>query len=310
LELAVSEQSQVQQTSETATKGGKREIFTNDHGLEVIRLHRQFIDPKKFVKRGALESDFNRLITSDCIVVDDVTNEILFIYKKLPFDTSDIKAALDRVQYDVSTRVGGLKTTSRVFGYLPRSALRRDFCTTTSFARSQPREHALVCQYGQKISAMYSQFTPETYRKHKEIMGAKILDEWAIKDTPFTSGIINKNNPLKYHFDAGNFKGVYSLMLGFKKDIDGGYLSIPDYNVGVEIADNSIFMFDGQEILHGVTPIRRLSAKSRRFTIVYYSMQQIWNCLPLDEELARIRKLKMEREEKRYQRLLEQKNER
>lgn len=56
----MSEQSQVQQTSETATKGGKREIFSESHGLEVVRLSRKFIDPKKFVKRGALETDFDR----------------------------------------------------------------------------------------------------------------------------------------------------------------------------------------------------------------------------------------------------------
>jgi len=56
----MSEQSQVQITSETATKGGKREIFTENYGLEVVRLRRKFIDPKKFVKRGALESDFDR----------------------------------------------------------------------------------------------------------------------------------------------------------------------------------------------------------------------------------------------------------
>jgi len=304
----MSEQSQVQQTSETATKGGKREIFSESHGLEVVRLSRKFIDPKKFVKRGALETDFDRLITKSSIVVDDVTNEILFIYKKLDFDTSKIKWALNGIKYDESTRVGGLKTTSRVFGYLPRSALRRDFCTTTSLARAQPRHHAIVCQYGQQIAGMYCEFTPETHKKHIEVMGSKVLDEWAIKDTPFTSGIINKNNPLKYHFDSGNFKGVYSLMLGFKQDVEGGYLSIPDYGVGVEIADNSVFMFDGQEILHGVTPIKRLSTKARRYTIVYYSMQQIWNCLPLTDELARIRKIKTEREMKRYKEMQERKN--
>jgi hypothetical protein len=130
-------------------------------------------------------------------------------------------------------------------------------------------------------------------------MESKVLNEWAIRDTPFTSGIINKNNPLKYHFDAGNFRGMYSCMVGFKQDVGGGFLALPDYGVAVEIAHNSVFMFDGQEILHGVTPIRRLSTKAFRYTIVYYSLQQIWKCLPLDGELARIRKLKTEREEKR-----------
>lgn len=305
----MSEQSQVQMTSQTATHGGEREHFTDDHGLKVLRLKRKFIDPKQFVKRGALESDFDQLLTESAIVVDDTTNEILFVYKKLDFDTEEMVAALKRVKYQTSERTSGLKTTSRVFGYLPRVPLRRDFCTTSSFAREQPKEHATVVKYGQKISELYHQYTPETYAKHQEITNAKVLDEYAIRDTPFTSGIINKNNPLKYHFDSGNFEGMYSLMLGFKKDVAGGYLSIPDYGIGVEICNNSVFMFDGQEIMHGVTPIKRLSSSAHRYTVVYYSMKQIWNCLPLDDELARIRKIKTEREEKRYADLLRRRNE-
>lgn len=303
----MSEQSQVQQISTKATIAGEREHFSEAHGLEVVRLKRKFIDPKNFVKRSALESDFSRLITKSSIVVDDVTNEILFVYKLLDFDTERILWALNRIKYDTSTRTSGLKSTSRVFGYLPRVALRKDFCSSTSLSRDQPEEHAVVCQYGQKIAGLYGQFTPETHKKHEEIMGAKILDEWAIRDTPFTSGIINKNNPLKYHFDSGNFEGMYSCMLGFKKDVAGGYLSIPDYDVGVEIANNSVFMFDGQEIMHGVTPIKRLSMKAQRYTIVYYSMKQIWNCLPLTDELARIRKVKTEREERRYKEMMDRK---
>jgi hypothetical protein len=299
--MPISESKEIQQTKKTAT-GTKltREQFSDAHGLEIVRLKRKFIDPRKFVKRSAMEGDFSRLITKSSIVVDDDTNEILFVYKLLDFDTERILWALNNIRYDVSERTSGLKTTSRTFGYLPRNVLRRDFCTTTSMAQEHPKQHAIICQYGQQISALYSDFTPETYSRHKAVMRAKVLDEWAIKDSPFTSGIVNKNNPLKYHFDSGNFEGVYSLMLGFKKDIEGGYLSIPDYDVGAEIANNSVFMFDGQEILHGVTPIKRKSMNATRYTIVYYSMQQIWNCLPLTDELARIRKIKTEREEKRY----------
>lgn len=303
----MSEQSQIQKISTKATKGGQREHFVDAHNLKVVRLKRRFINPRDYVKRGALESDFSTLLTESVIAIDDATEEILFVYKKLDFDTTEMVSALKRVDYQTSTRSNGLKTTSRVFGYLPRVPMRRDFCTTSSFARDQPSLHATVVKFGQLISSIYEEYTPETYAKHKKVMESSVLDEYEIKDTPFTSGIINKNNPLKYHFDSGNFEGMYSLMLGFKQDVSGGFLSIPDYDVGVEICNNSVFMFDGQEIMHGVTPIKRLSTRSHRFTVVYYSMKQIWNCLPLNEELARIRKIKTEREEKRYHTLLENK---
>ena len=89
-------------------------------------------------------------------------------------------------------------------------------------------------------------------------------------------------------------------MVVFKHKVKGGHLSMPEYNVKFECADNTAMMFDGQEILHGVTPIKKESEHSRRYSIVYYSLQQIWNCLPLDEELARMRNKKYEVARNRY----------
>jgi hypothetical protein len=267
--------------------------------MRELLLTKQPLNHSEFVKRSALESDYDQLIEDDVIAIDSETKQIIFIHKKLDFDDHDILWALGRIKYEENTRTNGLKTRSRIFGYNPRNTVRKDFCSTTSLAYKQPREHAIVCQYGVQISGLYSEFTPETYAKHKEIMQEKVLDEWAIKETPFTSGIINKNNPLKYHFDSGNFKNVYSCMAVFKKHIRGGFLSMPEYRVGVSLPHNSVFMFDGQSVLHGVTPITKTSPDAVRYSIVYYSLQQIWNCLPLSEEIARIRNRKTERERRR-----------
>jgi hypothetical protein len=129
------------------------------------------------------------------------------------------------------------------------------------------------------------------------------MDDWKIGGTPFTSGIINKNNPLKYHFDAGNIGQVYSNMIAFKNDCEGGHLALPEFDIGLEISNRSVVFFDGQDILHGVTPFRLLSRDAYRYTIVYYTLKQMWNCKPLDEEIARIRTRKTERETTRFKRL-------
>ena len=139
--------------------------------------------------------------------------------------------------------------------------------------------------------------------KHAEVTGEKVLGEYKIPKTPFTSGIVNKDNQLKYHFDTGNFKEVYSAMLVLKRDIAGGHLSIPEFDMGIELKNNSLFMFDGQGLLHGVTPIFKKTARAVRYSIVYYSMRQMWNCLPITDELIRIRKKKAERENNRVERL-------
>lgn len=267
--------------------------------MRELLLHKRELNLKDYVKRSALESDYEELLDGDVIGVDAETKEIIFVQKQLEFDERPVMAALDRIKYVEGERSRGLKSRSRVFGFNPRNPMRQDFCSTTSLAAQQPAEHAAVVKYGVQIAQIYSEFTPEVFAKHQKIVKSKVLDEWQLKDTPFTSGIINKNNPLKYHFDSGNFKDVYSCMAVFKRDIRGGFLSLPEYGVGLSLPHNSVFMFDGQSVLHGVTPITKLNANAVRISIVYYSLQQIWNCLPLSEEVARIRQRKTERERRR-----------
>lgn len=267
--------------------------------MRELMLTKKPLDLKQFVKRSAVEADFDTLIDDDVVAVDAETKQVIFVHKRLDFSDKDIMWALDNIRYEENTRTNGLKTRSRIFGYSPRITHRKDFCSSTSLSIESPRQHAIVCQYGVQISQVYSKFTPATYAQHQHIMAAKVLDAWSIKETPFTSGIINKNNPLKYHFDSGNFKNVYSCMAVFKKDTRGGFLSLPEYGVGLSLPHNSVFMFDGQSVLHGVTPITKTSDHATRYSIVYYSLQQIWNCLPLSEEVARIRQIKTDRERRR-----------
>ena len=50
---------------------------------------------------------------------------------------------------------------------------------------------------------------------------AAVRPEWRIPGTIFTSGIINKNNPLRYHRDAGNFPRLWSCMYAIAADCGG-----------------------------------------------------------------------------------------
>lgn len=90
------------------------------------------------------------------------------------------------------------------------------------------------------------------------------------------------------------------MMIVFKDDVEGGYLSVPEYDIGFELKNNSILLFDGQSILHGVTPIYFKSQNGHRFSIVYYSLKQMWKCLEITEEIAWARKRKTEREKLRH----------
>jgi hypothetical protein len=263
--------------------------------MKTIEITRKPIELDKFKKRTALEQDCSIFIDYDCLVTENGIPKIL--YKKLQNgDTQTLRQSVKNIKYQQNTRTTGLKTPSRIFGFSPRNVIRNDFCSSTSLSHESPIENKIVCNFGNIISKLYEQYFPMVYNKHIEEVNKKVLDEWKIEDTPFTSGIINKNNPLKYHFDGGNIKGVLSNMVVFKHKTSGGYLACPEFDVLFKVEDNTCILFDGQDILHGVTPIQSLSKESYRYSVVYYTLQQMWNCLPYNDEVKRARSNHLKRE--------------
>lgn len=267
-----------------------------------IVRERQPIDLADFRQRHAKESDVGEVIREPFVLLDQ--GAVIAAY--LDLAPTPARPAIDklfevllRVHYRRSARTGGLVSTSRTFGYKPRNALRHDYCSAASLAAEQPEEHAAIASLAPIIGAHYREWAPDIYARHAALADERLLPEFRLEHEVFTSGIVNENNPLKYHFDAGNFVNVWSAMLAFKRDIAGGYLALPEYDLAVEIKDHSLFLFDGQSVLHGVTPIHKLSPTAVRYTVVFYSLREMWNCAPINDEIARIRALRTRREAQR-----------
>ena len=269
--------------------------------MNILELPRKDINFDNYKQRSAIESDYSTLLTEPCYVYDKDTGGLVFTYDTLDgkLESAPMTRALQRIKYHSDARTSGMTSRSRVFGFLPRNTVRRDFCTVAAMAKDFPAEHAVLCDYAEHVDKLYREHNPALRSVHEGLNADNLQKQYAIGSSVFTSGIANYNNPLAYHFDAGNYAHVWSVMLVYKRGVEGGYLAVPEYDVGVELADNSIFMFDGQRVLHGVTPITKTKRNGYRFSVVYYSMAGMWQCLTVDEELIRIRKLKTEREHKR-----------
>lgn len=265
--------------------------------MKQIRVRKAKIDLKEYKMRSAQEGDYSTLIDEPRLIFDG--DDLVMAYMQIDENPSRIKRALQSIRYEKGTRSSGMVSHSRIFGYSPRITVRNDFCTATSLSREQPQEHQVIIDYAARVAKQYREINPAIYASHDEATASNVEADYHIKSSPFTSGIINKNNPLNYHFDTGNFRDVWSCMLVFKHHVGGGYLSVPEYDMAFALRDNSLFMFDGQNILHGVTPIRKKREDAFRYSIVYYSLRQMWNCLPVDDEIIRIRNKRVEREEKR-----------
>lgn len=266
---------------------------------------RRPLDLATYRLRRADDGDCSQVIGEPFELRD--AGALKIVYLELADDPLDgpslerIYHAVQRVHFNTSARTRGLVSTSRVFGYLPRITIRRDYCTATSLSAEQPTEHADIAAGAAIVSRHYRAVHPDLYGRHQAAAADLPVQSYRLEDDVFTSGIINENNPLKYHFDSGNLPDVWSGMLVFRDGVSGGMLALPEYDIAVALKHKSLFLFDGQGILHGVTPMRLLRPSARRYSLVYYSMRGLWSCEPLGAELARIRRKRTDREARRAQ---------
>lgn len=271
--------------------------------MKIIEVKKSKVDLTNFIKKVANEKDCSNIIDYDCLIYIDGIPKIAYL--TIPNElTKYVRQSCLNVKLNHVERLSdGLITNgkNRVFGYRPARQMSQfaSTCSTTGMAKDFPLEHSALCAFSKIASEYYNKIFPKQYDHNANIVNEKILKEWRLEDTVFTSGIINKDSVLQYHFDIGHVTKALSVMLTLKKDLIGGDLSIPEIDTLIKLKDNTLLIFDGQELMHGVTPIIKKSKKSYRFTVVYYSLIQMWKCLTINEEVIKARNKRFQKEHKR-----------
>lgn len=252
-------------------------------------LPRQTVDVAAYNTRQAREQDYRTLITAPTIVEDADSGDVVAVYlAPIEERCRALTNALLHIHYTKGTRTKGLRSRSkRDFGYQSRRGGRFDPYCFANTLRS-PEDHEAdrrLRAFAPVVARYYQRYGLDIYDVHED-QARHVLPEWKLRGGPFTSERVNRDDPIAYHHDGGNLRGVWSGMLGLKCGVTGGYLAVPEYAVGFEIADRSLLFFNGQDLLHGVTPFVKTGVGGYRLTIVYYSQAGMWHCLPPGDELA------------------------
>jgi hypothetical protein len=116
---------------------------------------------------------------------------------------------------------------------------------------------------------------PEQYDRQKQLLTG-VDKEWRWTDL-FTSSISNYNISAPVHRDTGNIKGTVNVIITKRRQADGGSLYIPDYDVCVEQADNSMLVYPAWRNIHGVTPVINHGPESYRNTLIFYALKAFIN---------------------------------
>jgi hypothetical protein len=240
------------------------------------------------LKDVPLESHYSTFINEDTIV--RVKGKITLLYLTEMSEFKDLLGACNQLKFVKSTRSRGLETMSNIFGYAPRNERRKLPCRATKMTTEYQKHFHLLEDAAKFLGELYQKHNPEQHEKHKAMTLENNRKEYTLSDGVFTSGNINLNTAVRYHYDFGNYANVWSAMITLKKGIQGGYLSVPEFGLGIELSHKSALFFDGQSIMHGVTPIIKLKKESKRYTIVYYSLKALWRCLEYKDEIKQMNK--------------------
>jgi hypothetical protein len=266
--------------------------------MQHVRLQRIEVDVKALARKvPAHEQDFAVLIDKPTLIYEENTLRIAYLQPEE--NLSGMVEAFQALRYHRAYRTSGLRHQDRTVGFMPRNPLRQDYCYCSVVAMENPEAHAKICSLASLASRYFEKEVPEQYVAQAQLIWEKVQPGWVLPGSIYTSGIANWNNQLYYHRDAGNFPGFWSAMFAFTKDIDGGHLAVPQLGIGFKFIPGSLILFDGSSLLHGVTPIRSLSPRSYRYTVVFYSLRGMCHCQSPAEELDRARRLGTIRSEKR-----------
>lgn len=256
---------------------------------------------ENLIKQIPQKTDYNILINENTIFYKNGNPVGLYIKIENNF-INEVRKAVLLTKYAKGSRTRGIPTQSSVFGSLPRIARRNDFCRFSAQTKSEKLNAQRLFSFMPILTDIYKQYLPEQYERDLNVINENVSSDYMLKENqPFTTANINVNHAIKYHKDTGNFRGNLSNVLILKSGIIGGELVFPEYGFALAQDDKYLAIFDGQNEIHGVMPIMKVSEKPYRASIVYYTLENMKHCYPFKMEVERLQKLSTERAVKRAQ---------
>ena len=238
-----------------------------------------------------------RVIDGNVAITDAATGKVVAVHLVCATDlATDLAASLGQVKFDdqifsqhtTTSRLNGMASTHRTFGYQPPVPMRRRYgCSRSQFNSEYPKAMDQITQLCRVAEHVFRTQASDVHDLTAQRVREAISPAWLIAGTPWSSGIINKTVSLPYHRDQANVSSSWSAMLVCRRQVEGAMLHLADYDTYLATPHGSITIFDGQSITHGVTPLRMLSPAAFRYSIVTYAKVGMKKCCPDPRDEAR-----------------------
>jgi hypothetical protein len=266
--------------------------------MNEIKIKKTFNADKSWLRKPVQKNDYDSVISEDDFkVIDGITGEpIAFVVK---FDnpiSEKVDSFLDKIKITNQPRSSGINKKDRIrtastnisFGYRPFRPLNRLPAGPMAFNSQYPNWYRCLTEHCKEATKIYENVLPGVYSEHLSWTKENLSLGFLMNEGPFNQGVVNRNNLLPYHYDLNNYKKGWSLMYVSRHNVFGGYLVLPEYRVALETKHRQLLIFQGSNILHGVSEIKRINGGNRH-TIVYYTNETIKNTKDLAQSISKAR---------------------
>lgn len=282
-----------------------------------IRLRSRVSQRELSEKLGKIvtEDDFNVLLTGPayvrkpngkplCVYLPGAmkghtTDEIYAILHSLRTITTDNRGFASgsaRILSGGGTgRSYALPVPSMIAGAIDPSGTRK-YCRLTAWTGENLPEWRALQPFLQEVARNLEAHVPDRYAAQARF-AARAKPEWIVPGTPFSTITVNNTYPTGVHMDKGDLEEGFSTIACLRRGrYTGGYLTFPEYRVGVDMRDGDLILMDAHE-WHGNTALvcgcgNRLhrgcaACGAERISVVSYMRSRIAECGTGEEELAR-----------------------
>jgi len=147
-------------------------------------------------------------------------------------------------------------------------------CRLTKYSKDYFNSYQDGLPFIQSMNTCFKSLCPEAYQRQFTIASNS---GFYIQDTAFSTITVNYNFRTALHVDKGDYKEGFGNLVICSKDLDGGYLLFPKYQLGIKLHTGDYLAMDVHQY-HCNSPIQKINTDGYRISFVGYFRSSLSKC--------------------------------
>jgi hypothetical protein len=264
--------------------------------MKIIEVNKFEINEKELFGKQAVEKGNWTEIHDDCIVTHEGVP--IFAYGDAPNDVQFWNWCKEFTFPRPQRKNGGQGTIldfgdkdrleETYFGYRVARPIYNVPPGLTQQSQQSKDAYHHILKGEEFLADKFKKMLPKYYAEHVRIIEA-VNKRWRMNGSLWTQSVVNKGNQHPYHYDRDNIPNTMNGMICHSYGMIGGNTVVPMFRLKFIMQRSKFLIFMAQNILHAVTPMKKIAPDSGRFSTVYYAHKGTLKMGTMKEELEKFK---------------------